>query len=146
MLIYEVISKSYNGHHIFFRTKDKLKAESFCGVYNKYHNNIFDEGATINVVDTARIEQQTDKFLQQFRFMTEVQILDEKIVSCRPVFVDDSRIKLNDAVSSLSEGVKLFFDITEDVTEDKIWARYEELKSNDKENNSGIADNSGTAD
>ena len=149
MLIYEVICKSYDRRYVLFRTKDQLKAESFCAVYNKYHNNIFDEGAIIKIIDTARMERDADELLKKFKFMTEVQILDGEIVSCKPVFVNDERIKLNDAISSLSEGVKLFFDIKDDLDEDKIWNRYEifkkELAAREK-NNSDTVDNAGISD
>ena len=124
MLIYEIVCKNRE-RHILFRTKDYLKAETFCDVYNKYHNGIFDEGAIINIIDTSKIESAADKFINNFKFMTEVDISDDKITAVKPVFVDDSRIKMNDAVNSLSEGTKLFFDITDDIDEEKIWAAYE---------------------
>lgn len=123
MLIYEVISKNQS-RNVLFRTKDYKKAETFCDIYNKYHNDIFDEGVIINVIDTSKIERDADTFIDNFKFMAEVTI-SNGIISVKPVFVDDTRIKMNIAVNSLSQCTKLFFDITDDIDKDKILAAYE---------------------
>lgn len=124
MFIYEVICKN-QARHILFRTKNYEKAETFCDVYNKYHNDIFDDGVILNVIDTSKIDKAANAFIDKFKFMTEVDIIDGEIATVKPVFVDDSRVKMVDAVNSLSEGTKLFFDITADIDNDTIWAAYE---------------------
>lgn len=127
MFIYEIVCESYHNQYVLFRTKDKFKADAFCDVYNKYHNDIFDSGVKINTIDTNQIERQADKIISRFKFVNEVKILDGEIESIKPVYVDDNRIAANDFAQSLCEGTTLFFDITDDLTADKIFAKFDEV-------------------
>lgn len=127
MIIYEIVCDNYQNKYVLFRTKDKFKADAFCDVYNKYHNDIFDRGVKINTIDTNQIERHADKLISRFKFVNEVKINDGEIESIKPVYVDDNRIAANDFAQSLSEGTTLFFDITDDLTAEKIWAKFDEV-------------------
>lgn len=124
-MIYEIVCKTDQTRYVLFRTKNYDKAEAFCDIYNHYHNNIFDNGVIINTVDVSKIEKHADSIINKFKFMTEVDIADNEITEIKPVFIDNDRIKANIAVNELSANTRLFFDITDDIDEDKIWAAYE---------------------
>lgn len=125
MLIYEVVCRDFYSNYVLFRTKDSVKAETFCDVYNKYHAAVFDRSAIVNVIDTSKIEKLADETINQFKFMTEVKIDKEsgEVLSRKPVFVDDKRIAAAQLSSPLSQVLTLFFDITSDFSDSLLKAK-----------------------
>jgi len=137
MLIFEVVCRDYDAGYVLFRTKNSKKAETFCNVYNKYHTAIFDSAAIIKVIDTARIEKDAEEMIKSFEFKTEVRVnKDGEVLSKKPVYINEKRIQAANLGASLSDTIKLYFDIKKDVTDAMIKSAYEKaVKLIDTENN-----------